>query len=447
MRKLLGGLLLLLTPAAASAEKLCVAPFAGPGAAAVRGQIADNLCTTNACVDPKKATKAGKPDFAKGKKEKVDFFVDGTIKKKGGKHTLELQVLTRAGPPKFKKTFTYTGLVLPDKTLEAALAALNKAMGLEEAPAKEEPKKEEEKKEEAPPPEEKKEEAPPPEEPKKKRKEPEEPPPPPKEEDRKAETPPDDDSAPPRKPVKPHFVAIEAGVELFSRSFSYNAPETNNLRSYSASLIVAPVVKAEFYPLAIFSKGIASGIGVDGTFALAVGLKSRRSGTDVTWPTNLQHFDVSLRFRLMPFDGVAAEIIPFVGYAVRTFSVGIGTDMSTLDGLPNVAYAGIRPGLAGELPFSNSGFSIFAKFAVIVVLSSGQIISSADTGFFKRGSNLGIEGQLGAGYRIFGPLSIRLAFDFTRYGLSFAPEPADTYRAGGAVDTYLGGTMTIRLTF
>ncbi len=445
MRILTGGLLLLLAPAA-YAEKLCIAPFSGPGGSAVRSQIADNLCTTNACVDPKKATKGGKPDFAKGKKEKVDFFVTGAVKAKGAKHTLDVQVLSKPGSPKLKKSFPYTGNALPDKTLDSVLAALNKAMGLEEAPPpKEEPKKEEAKKEEEPkkeepaPAEPKKEEAK--EEPKKK-KEPEPPPPPPKEEERKAE-----DEPAPRKPVKPSFVALEAGIELFSRNFSYNTPDTNNLRSYSASLIVAPIVKAELYPLALFSKGFISGLGFDGSFAIAVGLKSRRSGTDVTWPTSLQHFDFSLRFRIMPFDSVAAEITPFVGYAMRTFSVGTGTDGSTLDGLPAIAYSGIRPGLAGELPFSNSGLSVFAKFAVIVVLSSGQIISAADTGFFKKGSNLGLEGQLGIGYRIFGPLGIRAAFDFTRYGLSFASEPTDTYRAGGAVDIYLGGTITVRLTF
>ena len=66
---------------------------------------------------------------------------------------------------------------------------------------------------------------------------------------------------------------------------------------------------------------------------------------------------------------------------------------------------------------------------------------------FRRGSNFGIEGQLGAGYRIAGPVSIRLAFDFVRYGLGFSTEPMDMYRAGGAIDTYLGGNLGVRLTF
>lgn len=451
--RILLGVALLLAPAA-FAEKISIAPFKGPGASTVRDQLANNLCSSNACVDPKKVTKGGKPDFAKGKKEKVDYFVTGTVKAKGAKKTLDLQVVTKPGAAKLKKSFTYTGNSLPDKTLDQALGALTKAMGLEEKkeeeapppPKKEEPKEEPKKEEE----ETKKEEEAPPEEPPKRGKrvkDPEQPPPPPKEEDRKVETPPDEDAPAPRKPVKDPFVAIEVGVDLFSRNFSYNAPETNNLRSYSAGLIVAPTIRAEFYPLALFMKGFLTGIGVDGSFAYAVGLKSRRSGTDVTWPTTLQHFDFSLRFRIRPIESLDAAIIPFVGYANRSFSVGTGTDGSTLDGLPNVSYTSIRPGIAGELPFSDSGFLIFAKFAVHIVLSSGQIISPAADGFFKRGSNFGIEGQLGAGYRIFGPLSIRLAFDFIRYGLGFQPDPMDTYRAGGAVDTYLGGNLGVRLTF
>ena len=51
------------------------------------------------------------------------------------------------------------------------------------------------------------------------------------------------------------------------------------------------------------------------------------------------------------------------------------------------------------------------------------------------------------GYRIVGPLSVRVAFDFVRYGLGFSPDPMDTYRAGGAVDMYLGGNVGVRLTF
>jgi hypothetical protein len=449
MRNVLGAVVCLLAPTA-FAERICVTPFKGTGAEQVRSAFTDALCVTNACVDPKKVTKGGKPDFAKGKKEKVDYFVTGNIKSKGGKHTLELTVTNKPGAAKLKKTFTYSGTGIPDKTLEQALQVLSKAMGIEEAPQesaapeKEEPKKEEPRKEEA------KEEPPPEKVEKPERKKQTEPPPPPAEDDRvnaRQEKEKEEEDLRPRKPVKPPFLSVEAGVELFNRTFSYNAPETNNLRSYSAALIIAPTVRAEFYPIALLSKGFMAGLGVDGTFGIAVGLKSRRSGTDVTWPTNMQHFDFSLRYRIRPIDSIDAAIIPFAGYSMRTFSIGVGTDGSTLDGLPNVAYSAIRPGIAGELPFSDSGFMIFAKFAVQVVLSSGQIISAADTGFFHKGSNFGIEGQLGAGYRVFGPIFVRLAFDFTRYGLGFQFQPTDTYRAGGAVDTYLGGNLAVRLTF
>lgn len=446
MKISLGAVVCLLIPGMALAEKISVAPFKGPGADVVRTQISSGLCDSGAatCVPPAKVTKAGKPDWAKAKKEKIDWFVTGTVKAKGAKHTLELQVMGKPGAPKLKKSFAFTGTELPDKTLEQALGALTKAMGLEApAPAepKEEPKKEPEPKEEPKKEPEAKKEPEPKEDPKKK--EPEEPPPPPKEADRDA-PPKEAEPDSPSKPIKPPIVAIEAGVDLFSRNFSYNQPGTLNLRSYSAALIVAPAFRLEVYPLALVTKGALAGLGIDGTFAIAVGLKSRRSGTDVTWPTNLSHFDVSLRFRIRPVDSVDAAIIPFVGFASRSFSVGKGTDGSELDGLPAISYSAIRPGLAGELPFSNSGFLIFAKFAALIVLSSGPIIGP---NYFTKGSNFGIEGQLGAGYRIAGPVSIRLAFDFARFGLGFSSEPTDTYQAVGAVDTYLGGNLALRLTF
>jgi len=441
MRNALAAVLLLMAPGA-FAEKLAVLNFSGPDGLVVRTQLSDALCKAHTCVDPKKVSKGSKPDFAKAKKEKVDFLVTGAVKKKGAKRSVELQIHVKAGPPKAKKSFPLNASgELEGKALDNATGWLTKTMGLGEAEAEPEAKKEpegppEEKKEPEP---EKKEE---PEPEKKKVKEPEAPPPPPKEEERKPE-----EEQPPapeegeEKSSNPIF-ELEAGGDLFSRNFSYNNVSTMNLRSYSASFIFAPELRLEFYPLALATNGFIAGLGIDGSFAYAVGLKSRRSGTEETWSTTLLHYDFDLRFRIKPVSNVDAAVIPFVGYGNRSFSVGLGTMNDTLDGLPGVSYSSVRAGLAGELPFGR--FMVFAKFAALIVLSSGQIISSE---YFPKGSNFGIEGQVGAGFRIFGPLQVRVAFDFTRYGLGFQSSATDTYQAQGAVDTYIGGNLALRVIF
>ncbi len=391
-------------------------------------------------MQPGTVAKGPKPDWSKVKKQKVDFVITGAVKGKGAKRTLDLQVLTKPGAPKLKKAIPFSTADLGPRALETALDALNKAMGLSGGAAASPPP--EAKKEPEPEPEAKKEpeaEAAPPKREPEARKEPTPPPPAPAEEAR--ETPePSETAIRPKAPI----VEIEAGLDVFSRSFSYNQVSTLNLRSYSASFILAPAFRAEFYPLALVTQGAAAGIGIDGEGAVSVGLKSRRSGTDTTWPTSIVMYDFSVRYRIRPISTSDAAIIPFVGYAARSFSVGVGSDGSTLDGLPGVAYTAIRPGLAAELPFSSSGFSVFAKFAVQIVLSSGPIIGST---YFTKGSNLGLDWQIGAGFRIIGPLQIRVAFDFARYGLGFTTAATDTYQAAGAVDLYLGGNVALRLIF
>jgi hypothetical protein len=87
---------------------------------------------------------------------------------------------------------------------------------------------------------------------------------------------------------------------------------------------------------------------------------------------------------------------------------------------------------------------LFGRFQAIPVFSSGEIISSA---FFPRGSNFGLDGSAGIGIAFLKMLQLRLAFDFTRYGMTFTTEPTDAFVAQGATDQYLGGTATLRFTY
>ena len=78
------------------------------------------------------------------------------------------------------------------------------------------------------------------------------------------------------------------------------------------------------------------------------------------------------------------------------------------------------------------------------MFSSGEIISAA---YFPNGSNLGLDGSLGVGVALLKSLQIRAAFDFNRYGLTFKTEPTDAFVAQGAVDQYVGGTVSLRFQY
>src|SRR5580765_127415 len=90
--KLALGVCLSLLACSAFAQKLAIADFKGPNADAVRRQLVNGLCDSMACVAEDKASKNGKPDWKKAKKNHVEFVITGLVKGKGGKHTLELQL-------------------------------------------------------------------------------------------------------------------------------------------------------------------------------------------------------------------------------------------------------------------------------------------------------------------------------------------------------------------
>lgn len=418
------------------AQRIAVTPFGAAGNDA-RSQVVSALCEQAECVSEKKVTAGSNPDWKKAKKEKVQFFVVGKVVKKGKKSSLELQVQAKAGKPKFKNSWPLEGAQLSDKSLANVADVLGKAMGLaprkEAAPVEEKKAVEEKKPEPTPEP----------------HKAPEEnraekkvtpPPAPPA-----AEVPAEAAVEEPATPKRPVF-SLELGIDVESKNFTYASVATANLRSYRAAFILAPEVHGELYPLALFQQNFLAGLGVELGFSIAVGLKSRRGGSDVAYPTNISKFDVALKWQIRPISSSEAYFTPIIGFRSHSFSVGAGSDGSVLDGLPGISYSALKFGLAGELPFGQSGLLAYGRFAVLPVLSAGPIISSA---YFKSGSALGIDFGLGLGFKLpfARALQLRLGFDFARYGLSFKSAASDTYVAEGAVDLYLGGNFAVRFTY
>lgn len=437
----------------ALAQRIAIVPFTGPGANGVRNQVVSALCDQAECVGEKKVVGAGgKPDWKKAKKEKVKFIVAGKVNGKGKKKSIELQVEHKAGAAKFKKSWPLEGGELSDKNLAAAGDALAKAMGLEKKPPPEAP------------PEEKK---PPPEAP------PEEKKPPPEEKKKKVEAPPPEVVEPPPPAPLAHskrpVFSVELGLDVQSRVYSYSSIASTNLRSYNAPFIPGLDLKAELYPLAIVQQGFLAGLGLEVGYAFSIGLKSRRKGPDgmflpTTFPTSISKLDLALKFQIRPISGSDAYFAPFFGYRSHSFGVGLASDGSSLDGppdamgnlpkatLPPISYSALKVGVGGELPFGSTGLLLYARFAVLPVLSAKDILGAA---FFKAGSAFGVDGALGLGFKLpfsfafidAGALQLRLGFDFARYGLSFKTAATDEYVAEGAVDQYLGGTLAVRFTY
>lgn len=429
----------LLCASPALAQRISVPNFAGPNAGTVRTQVVGSLCDTAECITAVKTTTGNKPDWKKAKKEVVKFFVTGKVVKKGKTHVLELAVLNKAGPPRAKKTLTLEkNVTLSAGSLAAAMEFLTKALG-GKAPPPEEP----------PPPVEPPRPTPvvtkPPTPP------PSDPPPPPKatRRDDVASDLRDDTPAPPPRPSsakagKPHFLVVDVGADVLNRRLAWTQVATANLRSYDLALFGQPALGVQFYPLALMRDDLLAGLGVEVGFAFAPWLQSRLASAPDGFPTSTMRFDGALRFRIIPSQSFPLSITPYVGVRSQSFTVGALSDGRRLDGLPNIAFLGLRAGVALEVPIILERLSLFGRFGVIPVFSSGEILSSA---FFPNGSAFGFEANAGVGVGLTSFLQLRASFEFASYGLTFQTQATDAYVAAGASDRYLGGNASARFTF
>lgn len=417
----------------ALAERISFADFSGPGASAVRNQLVTAVCDTADCIAASKTTTRGKPDWKKAKKAAVSFIVTGAVVKKGKGKALDLQVLDKAGPAKARRTFTLEKSgTLSAKNLQAAIEVMQGAFGGGEAP---------------PPV------RPPPPEPKKPEPEPTKPTPvasKPEPEPTKPEPTPEPEPEPAkpekkkRGAQKPMFLAAELGASVLGRNLDYVQASTPNLRRYSIFPFPQIDARVEFYPLALVRDDVLSGLGVDLSVGLAPYLKSRRQSSAEAYPTSTMRITGGFRFRWMPFDKYRAAFIPMLGVNVRSFSVGAASDGTTLDGLPNVSFVGLRAGLGLELPILTDLLTFFGRFCVVPTFSAGQLISSA---YFPNGSTFGLDANAGLSLKVVSFLSIRAAFEFEQYASSFRTEATDTYVAAGSIDRYLGVSAAVRLEF
>jgi hypothetical protein len=469
-----------LAAAPASAAKVSVFPFSGPGGPAAKAQVEELVGElADEVVPHSKLIKNKRVDWAKAKKLKVNYVVTGRVLKEFGAEKLELYVYKGPGKLALKKKFFSKRGKMGGLNFRNATSALSKTfktsgrMVDDDAPPEETPAPDDDTDTDT--------ESDPPvaKSPKKPLKEeatevassgtPDEAESPentggeaetesdkPRVEktvevetgsdgerlvvDKADEDLPDFgiDAVP--DPDKPPTVTVEAGTDLFSRRFAFNQKQKQNLRGYSA-FVVAPRVRAELYPLA-GTKDISGGFGIEGAFLTAVGLRSRLG--DQVFPTSLTRIDVLAKLRVRPNEKLNANVTPLLGFRSTTFSLAPAAGGVVLDGLPAVAYSAIQVGAEGEYRFAGGKVTPTARLTYLHVLSSGQISSAA---FFPRSSVSGIDVQLGLTFKITKQLDARLASAITSYGFSFQTVETDTFQAAGAVDQYLTGNVSLRYAF
>lgn len=240
---------------------------------------------------------------------------------------------------------------------------------------------------------------------------------------------------------------VSAGPSVSTRSLEFNHRAFDQApKDYKGKGVVPGVrVQGEVYPLAFSGKGALSSLGVgfklDHTFGLKISTNGMRYGTVV------RNYGVDLRYRLGG-KRTKPSLTLAAGYARRTFMVARGT--ATVD-LPDVDYQMLAPGLGFRLPSGSVAF--FGDARVLLVSSAGAI---EKTNSYGPATITAFEAEAGIELTLNQRLALRLAGDLTLLGYAFKGTgdlsnnrdlDATTKDVGGASDRYLGGALTVAVSY
>jgi hypothetical protein len=416
-------------------------------------QLAMELCGTYECVLRAKVFTGPKADFQKARRLGVKGILVGAVSRKRGERVVSLALLTRPGRPAQRWRFPLTaqGTLAPDsldqlmKDLEVRLGgppprasapvAATPPIPQPALPSPAAP---------APLPEEKPAaplaEAPTP---------PPEPPPATSPEptapvaNLPAPSPEARDAGPRKEKKRQWLMAAEVGYFGTKRDLSYEGTTpggTNNLRTYSASFISSPCLYLELFPFSQVTDGAFAGLGLFADYSFSVGLKTdvKDSVTGTVLSQNNTSFtraQAGLEWRIYPISSSRFAIVPAVSWQLMKFNVD-----PPISGLPGTNLRGVKGALGLEIPAGDS-FSLLLGGGYVKWVVAKDLIEG---GFFPGGSAYALEAEAGFSLTLFGPVSLRMLFEYSSTKYSLNPDPTGTYIATGAKDEYIGGRGMLR---
>jgi hypothetical protein len=239
-------------------------------------------------------------------------------------------------------------------------------------------------------------------------------------------------------------------LEFSSRNFE-QAPNP-----YSNAPVPGYRVGGAIYPLAFTNPdGIASGLGIGGHYDQTAKLDLQSTVQPGTkFPVLQKHWSIGGRFRFV-FGKKATRPSVTIGggYFHRMFKVDRSQLMEgNFIDVPDVFYKGFDPGLEIRIPVSKLVAILLAGNAVLVT-SAGQITQGQNYGQAKV---TGGDVTIGVDIVPIRFVAVKIALEGTQLGYKFAGngEMANnrdgnpsTPDVGGAVDRYLGGSLTLAVLY
>jgi hypothetical protein len=238
----------------------------------------------------------------------------------------------------------------------------------------------------------------------------------PVESDRAAATPPPEGDS--------SLLSLRAAVGAGMRHFSYVDRITPSLRPYDLAAAPMAVASGVVYPLAPTHIPVVRDFGITGEYGQAFALGSQDSAGNhvgTTW----QSFDIGATERIALPQGLLANVSAGYGGNDFQFTDSIPGGAAAL---PSVSYRFVRVGADIRYRFL-SAFAAWAGGSYLDVLSSGYTSQ-----LFPRETVGGVEGHLGASWRLAKSWELSLSGSYTRFFYSFNPVLGDASVAGGALD-------------
>lgn len=254
----------------------------------------------------------------------------------------------------------------------------------------------------------------------------------------------------PTKEKRPAAVDIEADFRIVHRELRYNdvllPSGATELRDYALNAGPGVGLKFQYFPGAHFTSGVGAQFGIDFEWERLIGIDSTRTEDDTvqTFPTESQQFLVGLRWR---YPKGRWEPFVVLGYGFHNFQFSVsgppvpGEDNTA--GVPGVRYRFARLGtglrvVVGKKDLVILGGNIAFRFV------GDRVGGIGSAPWFPEATANGLDTGFVLGFALPLGFEIRLGVDYRRYWFDLNPSPGmppDPLVAGGALDTYIGGTV------
>jgi hypothetical protein len=431
-------ILLLAAGAARAAPLMAIAPIDGDPAPALTRQLQWRLCDAFDCEPWHRVATAGELDLDKARERGVAGILIGAVAERRGRRTLSLSILKRSRSPAAHWRFYLdaqgalgpAALELLVKDLEAQFGGAAHASA---APA-------------LPPP-------PPPPRPaealgidlrRSERAAPVAPLPPPPAVAPKAAPPEAPGDARPTAARGP-WLAVELGAFATRRELRFEglALGAAQLREVSAPAISGPDLRLEAYPAAPFTEGLAAGLGIFGSYARSVGLRTSAvaSGTGGgERASEYARLAVGATWRSPPLTAARLVVAPSVSYESLQATVE-----PPVPGLADARLSGLKAALWVEV-LAGSRVSLLAGGGYARWTTAKDLIAGSPA-YFPGGDAAALEAEAGVSVAVVRRISLRALGTYSRTRYGFAADPSGVYRATGASDAYLGARVALRAVY